>query len=184
MTQITVGIAAAALTLGTWAAVIVAAQETDGPRRPFMAQRGGPGGPGRFGGPGRGGPIGPPGAMGPLGGLPLGQLELTTAQREQVRSITDARQDEMRALGERAMAAREALHVATTSATLDEALVRTRASELAAAEAEIAVAQARIYAEVFQILTAEQQAKVKEIQQQRQERADQRRTRLQERQNR
>jgi Spy/CpxP family protein refolding chaperone len=119
--------------------------------------------------------------MGPLGQLPLRELNLTSAQQEQVRSLMQSRQDEMRPLAERAMTAREALHQATTSGTLDEGLVRTRASEVAAAEADIAVAQARLYADLFQVLTAEQQAKVKEIQTQRQERTQNRRERFDQR---
>jgi Spy/CpxP family protein refolding chaperone len=119
--------------------------------------------------------------MGPLGQLPLRELNLTSAQQEQVRSLMQSRQDEMRPLAERAMTAREALHQATTSGTLDEGLVRTRASEVAAAEADIAVAQARLYADLFQVLTAEQQAKVKEIQTQRQERTQNRRERFEQR---
>ena len=61
------------------------------------------------------------------------------------------------------MAAREALHAATTSPSFDEGLVRAKAAELAAVEADLAVSRARIFADVFQILTPEQQAKAKEL---------------------
>jgi periplasmic protein CpxP/Spy len=101
--------------------------------------------------------------MGPLGGLPLRELNLTESQREQVRTIVESRESETRAIGERAMAAREALHAATTLPSFDEGLVRTRAAEVAALDADLAVARARIFADVFQILTPEQQAKAKEI---------------------
>jgi protein CpxP len=101
--------------------------------------------------------------MGPLGGLPLRELNLTEAQREQVRVIVEQQAAQTRAIGERAAAAREALHAATTSASFDEGLVRARAAELAAVEADMAVARARIFADVFQILTPEQQAKAKEV---------------------
>jgi protein CpxP len=101
--------------------------------------------------------------MGPLGGLPLRELNLTEAQREQVRVIVEQQAAQTRAIGERAGAAREALHAATTSASFDEGLVRARAAELAAVEADMAVARARIFADVFQILTPEQQAKAKEV---------------------
>ena len=103
------------------------------------------------------------GPMGPLGGLPLRELNLTESQREQVRAIVEPREAETRAVGERAMAARQALHAATTSASFDEGLVRARAAELASVEADLAVSRARIYADVLQILTPEQQAKAKEI---------------------
>jgi protein CpxP len=101
--------------------------------------------------------------MGPLGGLPLRELNLTEAQREQVRTIVEPHESTMRSVGERAMTARQALHAATTSASFDEGLVRARAAELAAVEADMAVTRARIYADVFQMLTPEQQAKAKEI---------------------
>jgi protein CpxP len=101
--------------------------------------------------------------MGPLGGLPLRELNLTDPQREQVRQILDSRQQETQAIGERAMAAREALHAATTSPSFDEGLIRARAAELAAIEADMAVSRARVFADVFQILTPEQQAKAKEL---------------------
>jgi protein CpxP len=101
--------------------------------------------------------------MGPLGGLPLRELNLTDPQREQVRQILDSRQQETQAIGERAMAAREALHAATTSPSFDEGLIRARAAELAAIEADMAVSRARVFADVLQILTPEQQAKAKEL---------------------
>ena len=61
------------------------------------------------------------------------------------------------------MAAREALHAATTSPSFDEGLVRAKAAELAAIDADMAVSRARIFADVFQILTPEQQTKAKEL---------------------
>ena len=151
MTRIGSAIGAAALTIGLGSAALsVAGQQQH--QAPAGRQDG-------FGGPGRG--RGGPG--GPLAGLPLRELNLTDAQREQVRQIVDSRQQETRAIGERAMAARQALRTATTSPSFDEALVRAKAAEVAAIDADMAVARARIFADVFQILTPEQQAKVKEL---------------------
>jgi protein CpxP len=161
MTRIGAAIGAAMLTVGLGAAAfsiagdapLDAAQDTARPPR----GRGGPGGPGGPGGFGRGGP------GGPLAGLPIRELNLTEAQREQVRQIVESHQAETRAVAERAMAARQALHAVTTSPTFDEAQVRAKAAELAAVEADFAVARARIFADVYQILTPEQQAKAKEL---------------------
>jgi protein CpxP len=155
MTRIGTAVGAAILTVGLGAAALSIAGDQQNQAPTADGRRGGPG----FGGPGRG--RGGPG--GPLGGLPLRELNLTDAQREQVRAIVESREAETRAIGERAMAARQALHAATTSASFDEGLVRARAAELAALEADLAVSRARIYADVFQILTPEQQAKAKEI---------------------
>ena len=85
-----------------------------------------------------------------------GELNLTESQREQVQGDRRAaREAETRAVGERAMAARQALHAAITPTSFDEGLVRARAAELASVEADLAVSRARIYADVFQILTPE-----------------------------
>jgi periplasmic protein CpxP/Spy len=159
MTRIGTAVGAAILTVGMGAAALSIAGDQQNQAPAAQGRRGGPDGPGGFGR-GRGGPGGP---MGPLGGLPLRELNLTESQREQVRTIVESRESETRAIGERAMAAREALHAATTSPSFDEGLVRTRAAEVAAFDADLAVARARIFADVFQILTPEQQAKAKEI---------------------
>jgi protein CpxP len=160
MTRIGTAVGAAILTVGLGhAALSIAGGQNQAP-----AADGGRGGPG-FGGRGRGGPFdfaqGRP--MGPLAGLPLRELNLSESQRQQVRTIIEPRESEMRAVGERAIVAREALQAAMTSPSLDEGLVRQRAAELSAIEADLAVTRARIYADVFQILTPEQQAKAKEI---------------------
>jgi len=163
MTRIGAALGVAILTVGVGAAAIaVGGDQAQGIERRapggfFGFAQGGPGGPGgrgRMGGPGRGGP---------LAGLPLRELNLSDAQREQVKAIVDSHQAEMKAVGDRAMTARQALHAATTSASFDEAAVRARAAELAAVEADVAVGRARIFADVYQILTPEQQAKVKEL---------------------
>ena len=159
MTRIGTAVGAAMLTVGLGAAALSIAGNQQNQAPAAQGGRGGPDGPGGFGR-GRGGPGGP---MGPLGGLPLRELNLTESQHEHVRQIVGSRQQETRAIGERAMTAREALHAATTSPSFDEGLIRARAAELAAIEADMAVSRARIFADVFQILTPEQQAKAKEI---------------------
>jgi protein CpxP len=160
MTRIGAALGAAILTVGVGAAAIaVGGDQASGIERRapggfFGFGHGGPGGRGRMGGPERGGP---------LAGLPLRELNLSDAQREQVKAIMESHQAEMKAVGDRAMTARQALHAATTAASFDEAAVRARAAELAAVEADVAVSRARIFADVYQILTPEQQAKVKEL---------------------
>ena len=159
MTRIGSAIGAAVLTIGLGSAALSMAGQQQNQAPAAQGRRGGPDG---FGGPGRG-RGGPGGPGGPLAGLPLRELNLTDAQREQVKQIVDARQQEMRAIGERAMAAREALHAATTAPSFDEGLIRAKAAEAAAIEADMAVSRARIFADVFQLLTPQQQAKVKEL---------------------
>jgi Spy/CpxP family protein refolding chaperone len=136
----------------------------------------GPGG--GFGGPGRGGPgrFGGRGLMG-LGGPAIAGLErvgLTDAQKDQIKTIMQSHQDDMRSLATRERDARQALNNAITADVADEGLIRARSADVAAVEADMAVAQARIRGEILQILTADQQAQLKQFQSQMKQRAEQR----------
>lgn len=135
------------------------------------AQSPGPRGRGDGGfGPPPGGPGGPGGGMmGPLGGLlalhpdlPLPGLDLTDAQRDQVRGIMQSHRDEGRALMQRAQAAAGALQKAT-AATIDEGAAAQHGQALGGVIAEAAVLRARVRNEVFAILTPEQQAEATRI---------------------
>jgi Spy/CpxP family protein refolding chaperone len=123
---------------------------------------GGPGGPG-FGR--RGGPGGPMGRGGPAGALelPLGQLNLSGQQRDQVKAIMDAHNDELKALGDRQVAARQALDKAAASDAIDEGAIRQAGADLGTVETDMALARAHIRAEVLQILTADQVKQLKTL---------------------
>ena len=131
-------------------------------------------GPGPFGGrgmmgpggPGRGGPMGPGGVGGPggpMGMLPMlgRRLNMTDAQRDQVKQIVAAHRDEWKALADRAMTAHQALAEAVTADVLDESAIRGRSADTAAVEADIAVARADARAEVLQVVTDAQRAHLK-----------------------
>jgi periplasmic protein CpxP/Spy len=148
-----------ALSLG---GAYIAAQDTSGAPGPFMGR----GGPGRFGGPGgRGGPGGPMG-MFPM----LGRLNLTDAQREQVKSLLDSHRDETRALADKSETAHQALAAAVSAEQFDESAVRVRSADVAAVDADMAVLQARIHGEIWQILTPDQQKQARDLQTQMQQR--------------
>jgi len=129
---------------------------------------------------------GPMGMGRGLEGLPLRGLDLTDAQREQVRGIMTARQADFKAIGERLRTAHEAQRQAVTRVPVDENEIRARVSEASAAEADFAILRARIHEQVYQVLTPEQQAKAKtlaaERQKRRAERGEQFKQRRQERQ--
>lgn len=141
-----------------------------------------PGGPGRGGFMGRGGPgqgggfgLGPGGGfrqgrgIGRGGGGPLGpmvmrglrELDLTEDQRGQLKGVMDSHKAEFKAIGERMMAAREALGDLVTSDAADETAIRAKAAAIAVVEGDAAVLRARVRAEVFALLTPEQQEKAK-----------------------
>jgi protein CpxP len=162
--KIVKGIAAGVLALGVSAVLVTAtlvARQDDGGGR----QR-------HFGRMHRG--------FGGFDGMALRQLDLTDAQREQIRSIFEQNRDEMRAAGEKLRTARRGLHDAAgagtvaNAGTVDEAAIRTAAESLANAEAEAAINRARVHAQVWQLLTPEQQAKAKELRQQREQRRSER----------
>jgi len=115
-------------------------------------------------------------------GLPLRGLDLTDAQREQVRGIVAARQADFKALGERFKTARAAEQAAVTRIPVDENEVRARVTELAAVQADFAVLRARVHEQVYQVLTPEQQAKAKTLQAERQKHRAERAERMKQRQ--
>jgi protein CpxP len=138
------------------ASVYVSAQNSSGDTAPFGGRgRGGPGGPGR------GGPMG---MLGPLGPMIMDRLNLTDAQRAQVKSIVQAHQTDIKAVGDRAWAAHQALEAAISADTVNEATIRARSGDVATVEADMAVMRAQIRAEVWQILTPEQQQQAKTLQ--------------------
>lgn len=125
--------------------------------------------------PRRGGPGGErmrgPGAFGPE----LRFLELTEDQQAQLRKIREARQSEFKAAGEKLGAARQGMRALIEADQINEAAIRAKSAEVAAAEAEVAILNAKVRAESLQILTSEQQAKLKELRTNRQGQMKQRR---------
>ena len=152
--RIVFGAVAGLLALGLGAGAFVHAQDQTNPQpqRPFR----GPGGPGRFGGPGGG----PPGMLPMLGR----EINLTDAQRDQIKAIADSHKDEWKAIFDRERTAREALNAAIMADAVNDALVRQKSAEVAAVEADAAVARAHAYAEVAQILTTDQKTQLKQMQ--------------------
>jgi periplasmic protein CpxP/Spy len=137
-------------------------------------------GGGRRGGHGFGRGFGPGGPGGP--GFPaLRQLDLTDAQREQVKAIFDQNKDEFAAIGERLKTARKAQVAAIETQPLDEAVIRAKTADLSAVEADAAVLRAKVHAAIFQVLTPEQQEKAKALKAEREQRGAERRQQFQER---
>jgi protein CpxP len=160
---------AAGVALAVSAAATLAARE-QGP---------GPGGPG--GGFGRRG-LGGPGMRGPGGPLfPLRGLDLTEAQRTQVRAVMESHRAEFEAQAQKLGPARRALHEAVTAETLDESAIRQRAADVAALEADGAVLRARVHGEIWAVLTPEQQQKARDLKAQADQRRSQARERMQQR---
>lgn len=151
------------------AAVAVSAMLAGGVALAQGPRGGGPGGPGAFGGRGmRGG--------GPLGmGLALNQLDLTDAQKEQVRQIRSQHEQPMRDAMSRLEAARRAQQKAIETIPADESKITSLTQDMVQAEVDTAIQSARLNTDIWSILTTEQQAKVKQLRAQRESRLEQRR---------
>jgi protein CpxP len=139
----------------------------------------GPGGPG--GGPGRRGAGGPggPGGM----GLPLRALDLSDAQEQQIKTLTQQYREQNRGAGEKLRAAMDARRKAVEAIPVNEQLIRSTSADLAEAQTEMALQQARLHSELFALLTPEQQAKAKTLQSERAAKAQQRQQRPRQQQN-
>jgi protein CpxP len=133
------------------------------------AQGAGPGGP-RGGGPGIG-------RGGPGGGLPLRELGLTDAQRDQVQQLTQQHREQTRALFERARAARQAQRQAMDAVPFNEQQIRAAMQAVAEAETELAVQQARLQSDIHALLTPAQQQAAQKMRADREARMKERRSR-------
>jgi len=114
-------------------------------------------------------------------GLALRGLELTEAQREQVRQLTVQYREQTRTLLERLQTAQEARRKAVEAIPFSEPQIRTAAQALAEVETELAVQQARLQADVYALLTPEQQSRLQTMRAERDARMKQRMGRLQQR---
>ena len=123
----------------------------------------GPGGPGGHRGPG-----------GPGGSLlaHFSQvLNLTDAQKAQIKQLEDSFRENTKGLHEQLRSAGPGdPFAAVASGTFDEAAVRAAAQARANLQAELEVAHAKFVSQVYAVLTTEQKAKLAELHQQMQER--------------
>jgi periplasmic protein CpxP/Spy len=130
---------------------------------------------GGFGG--RGGRGFGPGAP----GLMLNELNLTDAQREQVREIRDRNREQVQAVSKRLgdLAAKQRQAIETIP--VNETLITSATQDLTQAQVEMAIQEARLNADVWAVLTPEQQAKATKLRAERKAQMEQRRQENQQR---
>ena len=120
--------------------------------------------------PGREGGRGGPGRMGAFGlepGLPLRELNLTDAQKEQVRMLIQQRSEEHRAVASKLREAFDAQRKAADAMPVDEQAIRSTTQALVEAQTEMAIQRAKLRADIFVLLTPEQQAEATKLEQDR-----------------
>ena len=131
----------------------------------------------------RGGRPGGPGGRGPLAGLgmPLRELQLTDAQKEQVRQIRSRHDAQIRDAMVRLETARRAQQKAVQTVPADEAQITSLTQDMVQAEVDAAIQASRLNSEIWTVLTPDQQSQLKKLREARQARAGQWRENRQER---
>jgi periplasmic protein CpxP/Spy len=121
-------------------------------------------GPRGFGGPPPEGPGGPhrrgPGGLGPL----ARELNLTDAQKAQIKQLEDSFRESTKSLHEQLFSAGGGPLDGLTD-SFDEAAARSAAQSRASIQVELEVAHAKMMSQIYALLTAEQKAKVAELKQ-------------------
>jgi periplasmic protein CpxP/Spy len=118
------------------------------------------------GGHGRGGPGGPGGGLGPLGR----ELNLTDAQKAQIKQIEDSFRESTKSLHEQMFKQGGGPLDGLKDGAFDEAAARAAAQARANIQVELDVAHARMMSQIYALLTTEQKAKIAEMREQFKER--------------
>ena len=120
--------------------------------------------------------------FGPGGpGLVLNELNLTDAQREQVREIRGRYQEQIQALSRRLGDLTAKQRQAIETIPVNETLITSATQDMTQAQVELAIQEARINADIWSVLTPEQQAKATKLRAERKAQMEQRRQENQQR---
>ena len=103
-------------------------------------------------------------AVGGRGGAGLGLrgVNLTDAQQQQIRVLTEQHREQNRASTERLRAAMDAQRAAADADPVNEQAIRIAARNVAEAQAEVMIAQAKLRSAVLALLTPEQRAQAEQ----------------------
>ena len=112
------------------------------------------------------------------GGGELRGLNLTDAQRQQIRALHDQHREQTQAAATRLRTAMEAQRKAVETVPLNEGAIRATSQELAEAQTELAIERAKLHAQVVALLTPEQKAQAEKLRADREARRPQRGDRL------
>lgn len=104
------------------------------------------------------------------GGMMFRGLDLTEAQKAQVKDIMEASRTKVRPIRESMKANRQKLNEVTTNGAFNETQVQALANEQANLSAQLLVERTRVKSQIFALLTPEQKAKAAEMRTQMKER--------------
>jgi periplasmic protein CpxP/Spy len=116
----------------------------------------------------RGGKWGQRGARGGdrMLGRGFGQLDLTDAQKAQMKQIRETQHQSLQPLRDELRAKRQELRQASQNGTFDESLVRQKLIEIAPIEAKLMAERFRAHQEMLSVLTPEQRSKLDQMREQ------------------
>ena len=100
--------------------------------------------------------------FGVIGGLQ--ELGLSPDQQQQVKNTMASHRDEFKALMGRSRNAHQAQQAAIEQVPVNEDVIRSASTAVAAADADLAVLRAKVHEQVFSLLTPDQQTKAKQLQ--------------------
>ena len=115
---------------------------------------------------------GPPHGRGPGGHGPglgllnprlMDELDLTDAQREQIRTLVDAHRTAVEPLHDQLKSNRDAINEASLAANFDEARVRALAASAQTIHTDLVVAEARLTSQIYALLTPEQRTELGQL---------------------
>lgn len=89
-------------------------------------------------------------------------LDLSDAQRTQIKSITDARREQIRTSMQSVRELRQALHALALSDKFDEVAVAAKSQELGRVEGDMAREMAQSMQKIYAVLTPQQRAKLQQ----------------------
>ena len=101
------------------------------------------------------------------GGAGFRNLDLTDAQKTQMKQIRESHSQSFRPLMEQIRAKRQEIRQASQGGTYNEALVTQKLNEIAPLEAKLMGERSRLHQEMLSVLTADQKAKMEESREQR-----------------
>lgn len=108
-------------------------------------------------------------------GAAFRNLDLTDAQKTQMKQIRESHSQSVRPLMEQIRAKRQEIRQANAGGAFNEALVAQKLSEMAPLEAKLMGERGRLHQEMLSVLTAEQKAKLEQSREQRKSRWSERR---------
>ena len=112
-----------------------------------------------------------------LMGRGFGKLDLTDAQKAQLKQIRESHRETISPLRQEIRAKRQEIRQASQGGAFDEALVKQKLTEIASIEAKLMAEQNRIHQEMLTVLTPEQKTKLEQMREEFKTRMNERRTR-------